>query len=190
MYINLCIGRNFAGSIQGRINWQTVGDKDLQVYPNPIWFCLRLLPLLVLCRSVSISLLSGQPTIPKIYIWQVFTMRDCSTSKKIKKLREGLWLGLGKVPTPGLVDYNDLWSEGPSRPLLSWPVLCCAQSLSHVRLCDPMDCSPPGCSVHGDSPGKNTGVGCYFLLPGDLPDTEIKLASLVLDDHLRSSKLA
>ena len=27
-------------------------------------------------------------------------------------------------------------------------------------LCDHMDCSPPGSSVHGDSPGKNTGVGC------------------------------
>ena len=26
-----------------------------------------------------------------------------------------------------------------------------------------MDCSPPGSSVHGDSPGKNTGVGCHFL---------------------------
>ena len=26
-------------------------------------------------------------------------------------------------------------------------------------LCDSMDCSPPGSSVHGDSPGKNTGVG-------------------------------
>ena len=24
-----------------------------------------------------------------------------------------------------------------------------AQSLSHVRLCDPMNCSPPGASVHG-----------------------------------------
>ena len=33
-------------------------------------------------------------------------------------------------------------------------------------LCDPMDCSPPGSSVHGDSPGKNTGVGCHFLLQG------------------------
>ena len=31
-------------------------------------------------------------------------------------------------------------------------------------LCNPMDCSPPGTSVHGDSPGKNTGVGCHFLL--------------------------
>ena len=27
-----------------------------------------------------------------------------------------------------------------------------------------MDCSLPGSSVHGDSPGKNTGVGCHALL--------------------------
>ena len=30
----------------------------------------------------------------------------------------------------------------------------------------PMDLSPPGSSVHGDSPGKNTGVGCHSLLQG------------------------
>ena len=29
-----------------------------------------------------------------------------------------------------------------------------------------MDCSPPGSSVHGDSPGKNTRVGCHALLQG------------------------
>ena len=34
------------------------------------------------------------------------------------------------------------------------------------RLCDPVDCSPPGSSVHGDSPGKSTGVGCHALLQG------------------------
>ena len=37
-----------------------------------------------------------------------------------------------------------------------------------------MDYSPPGSSVHGDSPGKNTGVGCHFLLQGDLPYLGIK----------------
>ena len=36
-------------------------------------------------------------------------------------------------------------------------------------LCDPMDCSPSGSSVHGDSPGKNTGVGCRALLQGIFP---------------------
>ena len=28
---------------------------------------------------------------------------------------------------------------------------------------DPTDSRPPGSSIHGDSPGKNTGVGCHFL---------------------------
>ena len=32
-----------------------------------------------------------------------------------------------------------------------------------------MDCSPPGSSDHGDSPGKNTGVGCHALLQGIFP---------------------
>ena len=34
---------------------------------------------------------------------------------------------------------------------------------------DPLDCSPPGSSVHGDSPGKNNGVGCRALLQGIFP---------------------
>ena len=33
-------------------------------------------------------------------------------------------------------------------------------------LCDPMGCSPPGSSVHGDSPGKITRGGCHALLQG------------------------
>ena len=44
----------------------------------------------------------------------------------------------------------------------------CAQS--HSTLCDPpVDCSLPGSSVHGDSPGKNSGVGCHSLLQGIFP---------------------
>ena len=40
-----------------------------------------------------------------------------------------------------------------------------AKSLqSCPTLCNPIDGSPPGSSVLGDSPGKNTGVGCHFLL--------------------------
>ena len=31
-------------------------------------------------------------------------------------------------------------------------------------LCDPIDGSPPGFPCPGDSQGKNTGVGCHFLL--------------------------
>ena len=42
-------------------------------------------------------------------------------------------------------------------------------SQSCPTLCDPMDCSPPGSSVHGDSPGKSAGVGCHVLLQGIFP---------------------
>ena len=31
-----------------------------------------------------------------------------------------------------------------------------------------MDCNLPGSSIHRDSPGKNTGVGCHALLQGIL----------------------
>ena len=40
---------------------------------------------------------------------------------------------------------------------------------SCLTLCDPMDCSPPGSCVHGDSSSKNTGVGCHALLQGIFP---------------------
>ena len=41
-------------------------------------------------------------------------------------------------------------------------------------LCDLMDCSLPGSSVHGIFPGKNTEVGCRFLLQGNLPNPGIE----------------
>ena len=47
-------------------------------------------------------------------------------------------------------------------------------------LCDPMDCSLPGSSVHGDSPGKNTGVGCHSLLQGILQNQGIEPRSPTL----------
>ena len=45
-----------------------------------------------------------------------------------------------------------------------------AKSLqSYLTLSDPVDCTPPGSSVHGDSPGKNLGVGRPALLQGSNP---------------------
>ena len=45
----------------------------------------------------------------------------------------------------------------------------CLVTQSCPTLWDPTNCSPPGSSVHGDSPGKNTGVGCHALLWGIVP---------------------
>ena len=54
-------------------------------------------------------------------------------------------------------------------------VLCLvAQAQSCLTLYDPMDCSPLGSFVHGNSPGKITGSVLPFCSPGDLPDPGIK----------------
>ena len=53
-------------------------------------------------------------------------------------------------------------------------------SFSHVQLCDPMDCSTAGSSVHGIFPGKNTGMGSHFLLQGIFPTHGLNLHLLCL----------
>ena len=75
----------------------------------------------------------------------------------------------------------------PSYPRASLPenqlqeplVSVCAQSLqSCPTLCHPMDCSPPGSSVHGILQARILEQ-VAFPPPGDLPDPGIKPMSLV-----------
>ena len=54
-----------------------------------------------------------------------------------------------------------------------YAVLCLVAQSCHT-LCD-MDYSPPGSSVHGKSPGKNTEVGCHALLQGIFPTQGLNL---------------
>ena len=42
-------------------------------------------------------------------------------------------------------------------------------------LCDPMDCSLPGSSIHGKFHGCGIGVGCHFLLQGIFPTQGLNL---------------
>ena len=51
-----------------------------------------------------------------------------------------------------------------------------------------MDCSPPGSSVHGIL-GKNTGLGCPFLLHGIFPNPGIEPGSPTLQADFLSPKL-
>ena len=55
----------------------------------------------------------------------------------------------------------------------------CACELSCVWLCDPMDCSPPGSSVHGIFQARIL-KWVAFSLPGDLPSPGINHASPAL----------
>ena len=50
--------------------------------------------------------------------------------------------------------------------VLTTGAVLCLVAQSCLTLFDPMDYSLPGSTVHGDSPGKNNGVGCHALLQG------------------------
>ena len=54
----------------------------------------------------------------------------------------------------------------PSTLVVVVVVVCVLVTQLCLTPCDLMDCSPPGSSVHEDSPGKNTGVSCHFRLQG------------------------
>ena len=58
----------------------------------------------------------------------------------------------GWVPLPSTWNQHNLVKQ-----------LCCLAAKSCLTLFHPMDCSPRG-SCLWDFPGKNTGVGCHFLL--------------------------
>ena len=62
---------------------------------------------------------------------------------------------------------NTLWNYSRGAVL-------CLVIQSPPTLYDTMECSPPGSSVHGDSPGKHTGVGCHALLQGNLSTPGMK----------------
>ena len=91
----------------------------------------------------------------------------------------------GGLPGPGIEPVSLALAAGffttAEPPGKCWCVLV---SQSCLTPCDPMDCSPPGSSIHGtlqarrlewlaisflrgwNSPGKKTGVACHFLLEG------------------------
>ena len=55
---------------------------------------------------------------------------------------------------------------------------------SSLTLCNPMDCSLPGSSVHGIFPGNSTRVDCHFLLQGPSRPRDRTRVSHIVDRHL------
>ena len=66
--------------------------------------------------------------------------------------------------------------------------MLCLVTQSCPTLCDPMDCSPPGSFVHGDSLDKNTRGGLSCPPPEDLPNPEIEHRSPALQANSLQSE--
>ena len=66
-------------------------------------------------------------------------------------------------------------------------VCVCVSAQSCLILCDPMDCSLPGSSIHGymEYSRQESWSGLPFPAPGDLPEPETEPVSPVVDSlHL------
>ena len=69
------------------------------------------------------------------------------------------------------------WLNKTEASVIMWNTVAAAAKLLQLcpTLCDPIDGSPPG-SRPWDSPGKNTGVGCHFLLQCVKVESESEVA--------------
>ena len=88
------------------------------------------------------------------------SFRHGSEEAGIAEYQTGLW---------GIHHHGPFCSLAQSCLILCDPMDCITMHAAKLlqlclTLCDPMDCSLPGSSVHGNSPGKNFGVGCHALL--------------------------
>ena len=80
--------------------------------------------------------------------------RDNSSASSIQGQINGV-VTLGEIEAKESSGFKD-WKSHVWKRAFVCVCVCshlalpaCKCSLSHVRLCDPMDCSPPGSSVHG-----------------------------------------
>ena len=73
-----------------------------------------------------------------------------------------------------------IWELSVASPWLVYEFAAAKSLQSCPTLCDPMDGSPPRLPHPWDSPGKNTGVGCHFLLQCMKVKSESEVAQLCL----------
>ena len=115
----------------------------------------------------------------------------CQAPLSMRFPRQEYWSGLsfpppGDLPDPGIGPTSPALAGGffttapPGKPPFCGCAMLCLVALLCPPLCDPMACSPPGSSDNGDSPSKNTTVGCHAPPPGYLSNPGIKPRSYTL----------
>ena len=103
------------------------------------------------------------------FISHLRLLLGCLPVSQLKSLHNFQSSSSLKDGKPTLFPSSPMRIPRSSTLMLSFVVALCLVTQLCLTFCDPMDCSPPGSSVHGDSPGKNTGVGCHALLQGIFP---------------------
>ena len=88
----------------------------------------------------------------KVLILQGGTLLPGDTAKT--PLQSKLWLLPGHFRFHKPMDKKMSLSQQAHRPWSSGDSCCCLVAKSCLTLCNPMDCSPPGSSVHGISQAR------------------------------------
>ena len=68
-------------------------------------------------------------------------------------------------------------------------IVCVSRSVTSNSFVTPWTVQPARLFCPWDFPGKDTGVGCHFPSPGDLPDPGIELGSPALQADALLSEL-
>ena len=128
-------------------------------------------------RSVRSRYLGGQPVFnlaspshkvelrKGFVLWVLVFPRPYNTKTK-KNSKNKAHIFRDQTLSPKLSDHSIVVH------CLTTPMHCavlCLVTQSCPPLWDPIDCSPPGSFVHGNSPGKNNEVGCHVFLQGIFP---------------------
>jgi len=104
-------------------------------------------------------------------------LKDCFTLIGVRH-DGGLWLEMEVKGNQGDTWVSILETTKKSSRLrkadASLKGICCCYLVdtSCLTLCDPIDCSPSRLLCPWNFSGKNTGVGCHFLLQGIFPTQE------------------
>ena len=89
---------------------------------------------------------------------QPYTILNLMHSKKVISYPQRLLLKVVLCPLPSYFISRSRWVGLKQSPLWREVTQSC------LTLCNPMDCSPAKPLYPWDFPGKNTGVGCHFVL--------------------------
>ena len=103
-------------------------------------------------------------------IIKIVLMSPCISLKGASEVPRGPWIILWE----SLIDQDSLEKIKATYltyiyifVILNYDGVLCLVAQLCPTLCNPMDCSPPGSSVHGDTLGKSTEMCCHALLPRD-----------------------
>ena len=132
------------------------------------------------CLLVLVSS-SGNPSFHKLYLGSLFPLSICHFISG----------PLFFANSPRITHTTSCTSSNLLIPRFGYLFTCFIQfssvAQSCLTLCDPMNCSPPGFSVHGLS-RQEYWSGLPFPSPGDLPDPGIEPGSPTLEADALTSE--